>query len=250
MNRRGNLLHGAGYLIEGFRLLSHPRLRLFVVVPVLVNFVLFMVITSLLIQQFTALLNYLMEWLPGFLDFLAWVVGIILALMILLVYGYGFSMITNVIAAPFYGILAEKAEEIIIGRPLDGEPLLQMIPRTLLRELRKVWYFLWRSLIIFMLTFIPLIGAAIGVLWGAWSMAIQYGDYAADNHQTDFHRFRTLLSARLWSSLGFGGIVILGLMVPVLNILVMPAAVVGGTLFWVEELRGVKVSRRMPSGRE
>jgi CysZ protein len=35
--------------------------------------------------------------------------------------------------------------------------------------------------------------------------------------------------------MSFGGIVYLALLIPVVNILMMPAAVAGATLFWVRE---------------
>lgn len=235
---KGNFLNGASYLMEGLKLLNHPKLRLFVLVPILVNTMLFIVVTIAMIQQFTSMLDWFMEWLPAWLDFMAWVIGFLLALLVALVYGYSFSMITNVLAAPFYGFLAEKTEELAGGRLLEQESLLHMIPRTVLRELRKLWYFVWRSVFILLLSLIPLVGPLIAVVWGAWSMSIQYGDYAADNHQTPFIRLRFKLGSKLWSALGFGGAVMLGLMVPVLNIFVMPAAVIGGTLFWLRELEG------------
>ncbi|MEX1032668.1 MAG: sulfate transporter CysZ [Cellvibrionaceae bacterium] len=234
---KGNFLNGAGYLIEGFKLLNHPKLRLFVLVPILVNTLLFIALTTVLVQQFTDMLDWLMEWLPAWADFMAWVVGVVLALFVVLIYGYSFSMITNVLAAPFYGVLAEKAEELASGRLLEGESLLHMIPRTVVREIRKLWYFLWRSLIILILSFVPLIGPLVAAIWAAWSMSVQYSDYAADNHMTPFTRLRALLGTRLWSALGFGATVMLGMMVPVLNIFIMPAAVVGGTLFWLRELK-------------
>lgn len=240
---RGNFFHGASYLIEGLTLLKHPKLRLFVLVPILLNTLLFLVLTIALVQQFTTVLDWFMDWLPGWLDFMAWVIGILLALFVVLVYGYSFSMITNVLAAPFYGLLAEKVEELAAGRLLEEESLLHMIPRTVLRELRKLWYFLWRSLCILLLSLVPLVGPLIAVAWAAWSMSIQYSDYAADNHKTPFVDLRSRLGSQLWSTLGFGAVVMLGMMVPVLNIFIAPAAVIGGTLFWLRELEGPATRR-------
>ncbi len=236
MSNRGNFLAGANYLIEGFRLITHPRLRLFILIPALINLAFFVIITTVFVQRFDSLLTYMMDWLPGFLEFIAWIVGIILALFILLIYGYSFSAFTNLIAAPFYGVLAEKTENLVRGENIESESLVQLIPRTLFRELTKFWYFLWRSLLILILTFIPPIGPVIGALWGMWCMSIQYGDYAADNHQLSFSELRSRLGSRLFTSMGFGGAVMLGMMIPIVNIIVMPAAVVGGTLFWIKEL--------------
>jgi len=231
------LLSGFGYLIEGFRLLLHPHLRLFVIIPILINTVFLIVLTSVLFYQFTFAVSFMMDWLPNWLEFLAYIVGVICAVLILLFYGYSFSTITNFLAAPFYGVLAEKVEELSLGKKLQGEPLLSMVPRTLLRELQKLWYFIWRSLFVFILTFIPIVGPVIGLIWVAWSMSVQYCDYAADNHQTPFTKLRFQLSGQLSTSWGFGGCVMLGTMVPLLNVVVIPAAVIGGSLYWLEELQ-------------
>lgn len=238
----GNIFTGAGYLARGFRLLLHPALRRFVLIPILVNLLLFVALTAVLIQQFGYLLNLMMVYLPSWLEFLAWIILGLLALFVVLIYGYSFSLITNIIAAPFYGFLAERAEELVTGTKLDGETLLQMIPRTILRELRKVWYFIWRGLLVLLLAFIPVIGPFIAALWAAWSMSIQYSDYAADNHQWPFRELRRSLRSRAQSSMGFGALVMLGTMVPLLNILVIPAAVIGGTLLWLEELEGQRIA--------
>lgn len=228
-------------LQEGARLLSQPQLRIFVLVPLVINFVLFLFATVLLIQQFSSALDWLMDWLPGWLDFLAWILWTLLAFTILLVYGYSFSLITNLIAAPFNGLLAEKIEAHLTGQAPPNEPLSQMIPRTMGRELIKLWYFISRGLLValglLLLSFIPglnLLVSVLGLLWGAWSMAIQYVDYPADNHQLPFPDLRQHLGRFRINSFSFGGLVMLGNMVPLLNIFVMPIAVAGATVFWVK----------------
>lgn len=234
---RGNFVAGANYLLQGFRLITHPRLRAFILIPALINLVFFIIMTTLFVQRFDSLLDYMMGWLPSFLAFLAWIAGIVMALFILLIYGYSFSAFTNLMAAPFYGILAEKTENIVSGQQVDSESLSELIPRTLFRELIKFWYFLWRSLLILLISFLPPFGPLVAAIWGMWSMAIQYGDYAADNHRLSFSALRRRLRARLLTTLGFGGAIMVGLMIPIVNIIVMPAAVVGGTLFWLKELQ-------------
>ncbi|WP_408980945.1 EI24 domain-containing protein [Pseudomonas sp. B21-035] len=63
----------------------------------------------------------------------------------------------------------------------------------------------------------------------------QYIDYPADNHKMSWQDMLAWLREKRWQSLGFGGSVYLVLLVPFLNILMMPAAVAGATLFWVRE---------------
>jgi CysZ protein len=243
--KTNNLVNGLHYLSCGAQLIVRPELRWFILVPLLVNIILFVVITGILIQQFSSSVDWMLGWLPGWLDFISWILWSLFSALLLLVYGYSFSMITNLIAAPFYGILAEKTEALITGQAPESEPLMQMIPRVLVRELRKLWYFLWRGTLLaiagFILSFIiPPLSAAIPVvmfIWGAWCMAIQYVDYPADNHQTPFKTLRDQLGDKKYSSLGFGSLIMVGTMIPLANIFILPIAVVGGTAFWVEELR-------------
>ncbi|MCY1176031.1 Sulfate transporter CysZ [compost metagenome] len=113
-----------------------------------------------------------------------------------------------------------------------------MIPRTLGRELRKLAYFLPRALGLLVLSLIPgvnLVAAPLWLLFGVWMMAVQYIDYPADNHKLGWNEMLAWLREKRWQSLGFGGITYLALMIPVVNVLMMPAAVAGATLFWVRE---------------
>ena len=57
-----------------------------------------------------------------------------------------------------------------------------------------------------------------------------------DNHQLGFADVKEAVRSRRLSSMGFGGLVALCAGIPVVNFFVVPAAVVGATLLWVEEL--------------
>ncbi|PZW45756.1 hypothetical protein F477_04392, partial [Pseudomonas sp. URIL14HWK12:I3] len=46
-----------------------------------------------------------------------------------------------------------------------------------------------------------------------------------------------------WQSLGFGGVTYLALLIPGVNVVMMPAAVAGATLFWVREKGDIRVSK-------
>ena len=89
------------------------------------------------------------------------------------------------------------------------------------------------------LSFIPvlnLLGPAIAFFWGAWSLALQYLDYPADNNQVGFAQLREELRSRRLVSLSFGGSVLIATAIPVLNLFTMPASVIGATSFWLERM--------------
>src|SRR5690606_31561009 len=143
----GNPVNAINYLKEGAQLLFRPGLRRFVIVPLIINVVVFIVVTAVLINTYGDILHdaaIRSDWLR----FIAWLLWIIVGLVILVLYGYAFNLITTVIAAPFYGILAEKIEMQITGKAVPSEPIAKLITRTFKRELVKLWYFISRGIFV------------------------------------------------------------------------------------------------------
>ena len=106
--------------------------------------------------------------------------------------------------------------------------------------MRKVLYYVPLALFILVITLVPGLQALGPLLWfllGAWMMSLQFVDYPMDNHHLPFKAVKDACAARRMSSLGFGGTVAFVAGVPLLNLIVIPAAVVGATLLWCEELR-------------
>lgn len=246
-------LSGPQYLREGLKLVLSPGLRLFVLLPLAINLILFVALIGFAIDQFSGWLASLMGSLPSwlsFLDFLLWPLFVILLLLMVF---FTFTLLANIIAAPFNGFLAEKVEVVVRGAdnfpPFSWAELLAMVPRTLKRELRKLSYFLPRAIGLLLLSLIPglnLIATPLWLLFGVWMMAVQYIDYPCDNHKVSWDDMLAWLRAKRWQSLGFGGSTYLALLIPFVNILMMPAAVAGATLFWVREdgAGGVTISPR------
>ncbi len=239
---------GFNYLLRGLKLITQPGLRLFVLIPLAINIIIFAVLVGLSLHQISELINGFMNWLPdwGWLDFIRWILWPLAVGMILTVVMYTFSIIANMIAAPFNGLLAEKAEELLTGQPVDGyETIGQAIagfPKSISREILKLLYYLPLALVVLILTFIPVINIAAPVFWfvlGAWMMSIQYCDYPADNNLHNFGAIKKALRQQRLSASGFGAGAMLGTMIPVVNFIIMPVAVCGATVFWVEELKGV-----------
>ena len=95
------------------------------------------------------------------------------------------------------------------------------------------------AVFVLILSFIPVLNVVAPVLWfllGAWMMSIQFVDYPMDNHQLSFTDVKEAVRSRRLSSMGFGGVVALCTGIPIVNFFVVPAAVVGATLLWCEEL--------------
>lgn len=235
-------LSGPQYLGEGLKLMMRPGLRLFVLLPLTVNLLLFVGLIGFAVNQFSHWVDWLMPSLPQWLDFLQYILWPLFVLLVLLILFFSFTLVANLIASPFNGFLAEKVEVVVRGQDdfpaFSWAELAAMVPRTIARELRKLGYFLPRAIALFVLSLIPglnIIAAPLWLVFGVWMMAVQYIDYPADNHKLGWHEMLAWLRSKRWACMGFGGITYLALLIPVVNLVAMPAAVAGAVLFWVRE---------------
>ncbi|WP_165680367.1 sulfate transporter CysZ [Metapseudomonas otitidis] len=235
-------LSGPQYLGEGLKLILRPGLRLFVLLPLTLNLVLFIALIGFAMREFGGWVDAFMPSLPDWASFLEYLIWPLFVVLVVLLVFFSFTMIANIIAAPFNGFLAEKVEVVVRGQddfpPFSWAELVAMVPRTIGRELRKLGYFLPRAAGLLILSFIPVVNLVSTPLWfvfGIWMMAVQYIDYPADNHKLGWNEMLAWLREKRWQSLGFGGSVYLALLIPFVNIVMMPAAVAGATLFWVRE---------------
>jgi CysZ protein len=234
---------GIHYLLQGLRLIRQPGLRRYVIVPLLVSTLIFTAAIFGLTYWLDILVNTLLGKLPGWLDWLRYLLWPLFTLTGVLIVFYSFSILTNLVAAPFNGMLAEAVEQHLTGQPIDAggwQELAKDLLPSLLSELRKLVYFLLRALPLGLLFLVPGINLAAPVIWGlfsAWMLAIEYADYPMANHRLQFKAQRQLLRGKRVLAYGFGGGVLLMTMVPILNFIAMPAAVAGATAMWVERFR-------------
>lgn len=228
---------------NAFQLIFSAGFRRFIFIPLLLNLLIFILLSSAALDYAHILLTSFEAHLPHWLIWIKWLLWLLLIFIMLIVYGYSFNLITTIIAAPFLGLLAEKIEAHTTGITPPNESLLHLIPRTFKRELTKLFYFIPRSLcmllLIIILMFLPganLLGAILGGLWGSWCLALQFCDYTADNHQISFTQIRIQLGQQKFSSFAFGGLVLFGSMIPLVNIVITPLAVAAGTIFYSQRL--------------
>ncbi|MBU0498751.1 MAG: sulfate transporter CysZ [Gammaproteobacteria bacterium] len=233
-------LSGFGCALAGLRLVLKPELRHFVLIPFLINLLVFSGLIWLGLTQFEGLMGWLLP-AEGWFSYLRWLLWPLFALAAVLIVFYSFTAFANLIAAPFNALLAEKVEIHLTGRrPPQNGPLWKEALPSLLSELRKMLYFLLRAIPLLILFLIPGVNLAAPFLWllfNAWFLALEYGGYPMGNHGIRFSDQLRRLKAQRLNSLGFGAGVTLLMLIPLLNFLAMPAAVAGATLLWVRSER-------------
>ncbi|SEH91662.1 CysZ protein [Rheinheimera pacifica] len=228
------------YFFRGLTLIHTKGLKRFVLIPLLINLVLFSLAFYVLLQQVSAMVAAVQQYLPDWLHWLEYLLIPLGVMSLVIGLAYSFTMVANFIAAPFNGLLSEKVEAHLSGRTIPDTGMagfIKDIPRMLAREWQKFIYALPRAIVLFVLfLFLPLIGPILWFLFTSWLLAIQYADYPFDNHKIDFRTMRTQLRSQPGNSFAFGITVNIACMIPLFNLFVMPIAVCGATAMWVDKL--------------
>lgn len=242
-----NPLFGAKFFLQGFKLLIQPGVFPYVLVPLLINVALFTVVLILSIGQFEHLMDWVMSYLPDWLQWLSGLLWVLFALSMLIVIFFTFSLLGNLIAAPFNGLLAEAVARHLGGQPTDARTswsqALSGIPNMIGNEGRKLAYFAKLAIPLLVLFFIPGLNLLAPLLWFlfcAWMLALEYSDYPLGNRGMSFPNQRVLLRQYRGNGLGFGATALVMTMIPLLNFIVMPVAVAGATAMWVDYYRRQK----------
>ncbi|MGH8371442.1 MAG: sulfate transporter CysZ [Gammaproteobacteria bacterium] len=236
-------LAGARCMFRGFRFLTLPGVRRYVLIPLCINTLLFAGALIWAAQRFAHWLDSLSGYLPHWLAWLTLLLWPLFAASIAILLFYSFTLVANLLGAPFNSFLSARIETHVTGQvPDSGRTLWQEIIVSLRDEVRRLIYILWRTLLIgvlaLLLLFVPVANVAVPVLWflfTAWMLAAQYSDYPLANRGVEFSAQRELLNTRKARLLGFGCAATLCTLVPVVNFVVMPAAVAGATLLWLPE---------------
>lgn len=238
-------MSGPGYLLRGFALLREPSILPFAIIPLIINVVLIVTLFVWGVSSMGSLLDSWLAGLPGWLEWLKTLLWIVLAIGLLILLAFSFTLLANLIAAPFNGWLSARVEAHLTGRAPDtGLTLTQEALQSIRVELRMLWYFLSRAallgLLSLLLFWIPVVNALLPVLWFAFSaymLALEYLDHPMANHGLEFNEKKRLLAQQRGLSLGFGGTVTFLTAVPLVNLVIMPAAVAAATQMWVERLQ-------------
>lgn len=223
---------GAWHVPAGFAfLLRHPRLWPLAALPALVAILLaaaFAVLGLLLAPRVEAAVlpepGVYPEWIALPASVLLWIATVGASAFL----GLGIAL---ALASPLLELLSRRVEARARGLLEEASPGLLFEVK---QSLRGAVYFLLAAPVLFVLGFIPLVGPLLALMWGARAVALQMTDPALTRRGMSFADKR--LWHREWrvETQGFGLAGMIGLIVPLANLLLGPALVTGGTLLVLE----------------
>jgi len=238
---------GFKYVFSGFKLIIQPGIRIYVLIPFLINALLF---ASVIAYGSDILSDFINRWSTGWWEWIRWILWPLFVIVSLAVVFFCFSIVANLIAAPFNGFLAEAIENKLSNTELSDTGGLKAIPAEIIKaiksESRKFLYFLIRAIPLLLLFFVPVVGQTaapfLWLLFGSWMLALEYMDYPMANHGIAFPEQRGIMIMKKKRTFGFGLGVMLLTFIPVINFIAMPVAVAGASKMWVDKLKPAQIS--------
>ena len=228
----GCLLRGAGMIIR------RPKLFWTGAIPPMITSVLFVgALVGLFFGAPTlggALTAFAEGWDPAVREVLRGVAALLIVAAAVLIVVVAFSSITLLIGGPFYERIAASVER-ELGGPPEGRAVDVPLARSIGQTIAVVAITALGGAIFFVIGLIPVVGtiaAAVGgAIFGGWMIALELvGQPLAQRGVVSLPARDRVLRGRRLATLGFGVPTFLLLSVPLLAIVVFPAAAAGGVL--------------------
>lgn len=241
-----DLVAGAGCLVSGLRWVArHPRQWLFGIVPALITLIVDIAVIVVLVVYTPDLVTWATPFAGGWDE--PWraltrvAAGIILVGVVLLLSVLMFTAMTLAIGAPFYDKLAERVDADLGGAPSEVSlPVWREVTAAIAEGLLLVAYAGGCGVVLFVLGFVPIAGQTvipvIGACVSGFFLTTELTATAAQRRGWGFRQRFALLRRRKALAVGFGTPLFLLFLVPIVAVVLMPAAVAGATVLTRERL--------------
>jgi len=224
------MLGGALALLAGMRLLfSKSELRTVLWRMIALLFVLMILLSSGVFW----LADYIAGlWIPDadawywrLLSRLAWLFAVLLAMVSGIV---TYVALGSAVAAPWLDTLAARTE-MICGQASEKNQAgwLQQVLQSLVNSVRPFLGLLVWAAAALLCFWLPPLATAIWTYGGIRFLSFELMDTAASRRGWNFTQRKQVLNEMRWFYFGFSGLATVLLLIPVLNLFVIPAAVVG-----------------------
>lgn len=177
-----------------------------------------------------------------YVQILYYVLLVVFVVLFAVIFFFLFSRVASALAAPFNEVISQKTEELVLGSfvetPFSMMQLVRDSTRSIVHSFRILGLYVGMLVAALLLLLIPgagpLLFSAAGALLSAYMFAYEYLGYCMDRRRFTFSEKRAFFRSHFRSVMGFGLGSVAVATVPVVNLLFIPAAVIGGTLLFLE----------------
>ena len=184
-----------------------------------------------------------LEWIKSYLDgdfgetIRYALVSLFTVIMFFLV-NWTFVLIVSLLAAPFNDMISTRVEKVLVGLEMNtlDESLKKVTSRIfeiILNEIKKIIFIIILGFLAFGMGLFPIL-SPISLIISALLMAINFIDYSWSRHKMSFKECLFHLKSSLFVYGLSGGLFMVLLSIPVINLFVLPLAVIYFTILFVK----------------
>jgi CysZ protein len=254
---RGGPLAGGAEVFRGMGMfLGTPGVRLLGILPVVLAGLLVAVLLGLLVANLDRLADALTpfadRWDESARTLVRVGAGLALLLGSVAVLVVSFTVIAQIIGQPFYERISDRVEHQLGAPPAGADaPWWRSFPRASLESALLLGLTLACTVPLFLLGLFPVLGQTVvpvlQALVGGFFLAVELLAIPLERRGVHLAGRLRFVWRHRGQTLGFGITAFLLFLVPLMNVLAMPGAVVGATLL-VRRLRGEPVLSGGPAG--
>ncbi len=222
---------------------SHKVLIKYSIAPMLINLFIY---GSIFILTYSWLMGSLEKWLgidnteAGFwLRFLHTALLIVGFLLTLFVCYLLFTILGNIVTAPFNEEISQRVEEIVTGRKEHEMGFWEDAYISIKGEVQKLLFYFSILFFIFLLNLVPVIGSVVstmlGFIFSCFYNALDFLDYPMTRKKMRFRDKLKITRKGKLVTYGFGVTAFLMMFLPVVNVFMKPILVAAGTSLFYEK---------------
>ncbi len=236
----GDFFGGIGLMLRGQSLvLRSPRLWFLGLIPAVITF-------ALLVGGFIALLRFdrrIATFITPFAaNWTGWLHGMVVGAVEIALAGAWvllsivlYTALTLIIGQPFYEAISKRIDDSMGGiRDERNVSFWRQLPRSIVESVRLLLLTGMKGILVFVLTLVPVVGwvagPIVGAMVGGWAIALELTSVPFERRGMVLRHRRQYLGARRPLAAGFGLAAFICLLIPGLDVLLMPGAVAGATL--------------------
>lgn len=218
--------------IRGFHWLrANPRYFLILLIPIFLSLLTLVGTWGLFFKYHDSILLWIFpaQHAETFLASVLYYSAKALLYIVLFVMSLVFYMlILNVLSSPIYDFVSAAVEKDLTGQAPDGTSLWEAL-LLMKEELKKVSFIFFISVVLLLIPGVNILAPFISAFFIGW----EFYDFPLARKKWSFHKRLAFVLNHFWSLTGFG----LWLIIPGGQMILMPLAVVGGTVLAIEHIR-------------
>lgn len=239
------LLRGARYLTRawGFVFSEHPSLLKYCALPLMISMAVITGVVATLGYYYNDIVGAIWARPEQWYWMILWYLMYVFMLLLVIVVGYvAFFLLQTLLSAPFNDMLTEQVELIAYGKtppPFNFAKFARGIAVSLVHALIKLSIYLVFMLPLLLLGWvIPFVGPVISSVGGfivtAYFICYDQMDFSMARREWSFGNKIRVVTANMGLTFGLGGAMAGMLWIPIIGILFLPLAAVGGTLLFCD----------------